>query len=55
MENIGRDKNVQLGIKNRLKIDNRQNQDGSWMGKLVLGVLIIVIAAGILYWFGWNS
>lgn len=54
MDTVGRDKISQIGNKNKMKIDNRQNKHNSWLYNLILGILIAVIAAGIIYWIGWN-
>lgn len=54
MEIIGRDKISQSGSSEKVRIDNRQNQSNNWVNQLILGVFISVIAAGIIYWFGWK-
>jgi len=54
MTKLMRDNISQSGMQNKLKIDNRQVQQSSLLKKIVIGVLIGVIVAGIVYWIGWN-
>lgn len=54
MEIVGRDKISQSGTNSKLKIDNRQNQKGTWLTPLILTIIGGVIVAGIVYWIGWN-
>ena len=54
MEISGRDKITQSGNKGKIKIDNRQKQNSIWPVRLILGILIAVIASGIVYRLGWT-
>ncbi len=58
MQIIGRDNISQSGMKNKLKIDNRQQNNESLIKKIIIGILFSVvasvIAAGIIYWLGWK-
>lgn len=54
MTKFMRDNISQSGIQNKINIDNHQIQQSSLLKKIIIDVLIGVIAAGIVYWIGWN-